>query len=255
MLNEPQINLPRSTGDVELLGSLSDAGYEAIEFPGCTTDEKTYLSWRSRKNIQECGNVTTCEGFGITYRMRKIESSLLTSLVHFFGSEYFFSSCAKKFDVNYGLTFRDSGLHKYLDGYEISPHPDIRRKALTYMVNINPSGDSELINYHTQYMVFKDEFRYIQCYWEGNPMQDRCWVPWDWCNTVFRQTKNNSIIIFAPTNSSLHAIKASYDHLRTQRTQLYGNLWFHEIEIDSKPCWEDFIIKPTKERRHHTINR
>ena len=40
--------------------------------------------------------------------------------------------------------------------------------------------------------------------------------------------KNNTIIIFKPNNNppSLHAIKLTYDHLKFQKIQIYGNLMF-----------------------------
>lgn len=40
---------------------------------------------------------------------------------------------------------------------------------------------------------------------------------------------NNSIIMFAPSNDTLHSVRLDYNHLPLQRTQIYGNLMFaHE---------------------------
>jgi hypothetical protein len=64
-------------------------------------------------------------------------------------------------------------------------------------------------------------------------------VPWDWVETHKQQTKNNSIIIFSPADDTLHAVKASYDHLVTQRTQFYGNLWFRELNAKPGTGWRD----------------
>ena len=36
----------------------------------------------------------------------------------------------------------------------------------------------------------------------------------------------------------MHAVKANYNHLKTQRTQLYGNIWYGKDEIDYKLDWE-----------------
>ena len=33
--------------------------------------------------------------------------------------------------------------------------------------------------------------------------------------------------MFKPSFDTLHAVKAKYNHLVFQRTQLYGNLWFN----------------------------
>ena len=97
------------------------------------------------------------------------------------------------------------------------------------MVNINNSQKSEEKNHHTHYMTFKDEKAYVSDFWKYNVDVERCWVPWDWCDTAKQQKKNNSIVIFAPSNDTLHAIKADYDHYSSQRTQLYGNLWYQDV--------------------------
>jgi hypothetical protein len=158
---------------------------------------------------------------------------------------------AKKFGIDMDDVFYDAGIQKYLDGYEISPHPDIRKKALTYMVNINPGDKSERSGHHTHYLTFKDAYKYVEAYWKGNPNKDRCWVPWDWCETKKIQTENNSIVIFSPDNNTMHGVKAVYDHLAYQRTQLYGNLWYHEIRTDGMPSWENFLFqqRPGQEPR------
>lgn len=117
---------------------------------------------------------------------------------------------------------------KYLHGYEISPHPDVRKKAATYMLNLNPYADSEKSDIHTHLLKFSKGKSHILDFWKNNLEIDRCWVPWDWCESVIQTTKNNSIILFAPSDDTMHAIKLNYDHLKFQRTQIYGNLWYNE---------------------------
>ena len=39
--------------------------------------------------------------------------------------------------------------------------------------NINPSENSENIEYHTYYMKLKPERAYVETYWEGHPEMDR----------------------------------------------------------------------------------
>ena len=41
------------------------------------------------------------------------------------------------------------------------------------------------------------------------------------CETVKKQCRNNSIVIFAPNDDTLHAVKADYNHLKYQRTALW----------------------------------
>lgn len=62
--------------------------------------------------------------------------------------------------------------------------------------------------------------------WETDFTRDRGWVSWDWCETVLQQRANNSLVVFSPASDTLHAVRARYDHLWTQRTQCYGNLWY-----------------------------
>jgi len=134
-----------------------------------------------------------------------------------------------------------------LDGYEISPHPDVRKKAATFMVNINPSSESEKMNHHTHYLKFKESYAYVKQFWSGNRQIDRAWVPWSWTDTVKQQTKNNTIVLFSPSNDTLHGVKADYNHLSTQRTQLYGNLWYKTSSTTTRLKWENMdLVNPKK---------
>lgn len=156
---------------------------------------------------------------------------------------------AEKFKVNFDDCLIDGGIQKYLDGYEISPHADIRRKAATFMVNINPSDKSEVSDHHTHYLKLTEQYAYVEEFWKGNENIDRAWVPWEWAKTVKQQTKNNSIVLFSPSNDTLHGVKASYDHLVTQRTQLYGNLWYKESYVDRTLEWEQLDFSGSAEIR------
>ncbi|MEM7403851.1 MAG: hypothetical protein AAF458_01100 [Pseudomonadota bacterium] len=235
--------LPPAADDAALLDSMFESGYQIIEFPGCITDKNAYLEWRHRG----AGDVqahTACEGFGMTLRLTRPHSPILTELKSFLESEALGAALAAKFAVTVDDCTFDTGIQKYLDGYEISPHPDVRRKALTFMVNINPHENSEQLDHHTHYMRFRTQRAYVKAFWDGNPAIDRCWVPWDWCETVSVQRRNNSIVVFAPSNETMHAVRASYDHLGGQRTQLYGNLWYKTSEMDGVIEWEQFDLRP-----------
>jgi len=247
---DPQIKLDLVSSDLSLFDGLIESGYSCIPFPGCSTNSDHYLSWHQSRRIDQCNNVNTCEGFGLAFKLKTPRSGILNDIVNFFDSLDFYQACAGRFSIDIERTTKKSGLHKYLDGYEISPHPDIRKKALTYMVNINPSPFSEELVYHTHLMTLKKNYKYVQAFWEGNPSYDRCWLPWDWCHTEVMHSANNSILLFSPSNSSLHAVKADYNHLLTQRTQLYGNLWYHDVEVHGKPAWEDFVVTPSPVKRH-----
>jgi hypothetical protein len=252
IVNAPEIRLDLAVNDRNLISMLRQLTYRQIEFPGTATSIADYLAWRENPHRRHT-NVDTCEGFGLTFRLgRAMPGGIVELLNVFFTSERFLECLMDKFGQSGADVRPDIGLQKYLSGYEISPHPDVRAKALTYMINVNPDDSSERQDYHTHYMRFKPERAYVEAYWRGNPQDDRCWVPWSWCETVKRQTRNNSIVIFAPTDNTLHAVKANYDHLPAQRTQFYGNLWYRRIDKTGKPVWHDFEIKPSRERRPRT---
>ncbi len=243
--NDPQIKLPVAADDRDLLRSMDAAGYRKIYFPGTTGDVERYLDWHENKS-GSIDNNDTCETFGIVMRIEQFnEGSILPALNDFFRSSAFLERAADKFGISMSAVTADAGIQKYLDGYEISPHPDTRRKALTWMTNINPGANAEALDIHTHYMVFRPDFAYVKDVWAERSRVDRAWVPWSWCETVKRQPQNNSIVLFAPSNDTLHAVKATYDHLPTQRTQLYGNLWFSGKMDLEKPEWRDLLaMKP-----------
>lgn len=252
IIEAKEVKLKPVHSDQELFDSLFNNGYEIIKFPGCSTSSKDYMRWH-RQRSGKVQNNSACEGFGMTLRLTQPTSRILSELSEFLASDAFNQALAEKFDLNLDQCKRDSGIQKYLDGYEISPHPDVYRKALTFMVNINPHEDSEQANHHTHYLTFKPEYQYVPVFWQNNPRFERCWVPWDWCHSVKQQRANNSLVIFAPAAETMHGVKADYNHLTAQRTQLYGNLWYKEGKgVTDKETreWEQVDIlqihQPTK---------
>lgn len=51
-------------------------------------------------------------------------------------------------------------------------------------MNINNNSEIENLDFNTHLLEFKDKYKYIQKYWEENKDVQRCWVPWEWCNTI-----------------------------------------------------------------------
>jgi hypothetical protein len=242
ILAAKEIATSRVASDAELFSALFDSGYKIINFPGCITDRTVYVDWHKDKNSKENYTNTACEGFGVTLRLMAAASPIVSDLAEFMKTREFQNALAAKFEIDLNSVTYDTGIQKYLDGYEISPHPDIRKKALTYMVNINPNPQSEDRNHHTHYLQFREPFKYVRAYWEGHLDEDRCWVPWGWCDTKKMQRQNNSIVIFHPMNDTMHGVKASYNHLDGQRTQMYGNLWYNDTVVNVGPAWEDFVV-------------
>lgn len=254
IINSPEIKTPAASGDRGLFEELFSAGYRVVEFPGCTTDYQEYLSWHKNKLASRKSN-SSCEGYGVVLRLDQPQSGIVKELKEFLTSDSLASVLARAFRVSMDCCKYDAGIQKYMDGYEISPHPDIRRKAVTFMVNLNPNPDAEVIDHHTHLMKFRDEKKYVEKFWEFNPSVDRCWVPWDWCETVKQQFSNNSMVIFAPAHNTMHAVKANYDHLGHQRTQLYGNLWYSHVDVDTRIRWEDLVVRSTFENESKKKSR
>lgn len=223
LTGDPQIAFPPMRDARALLDHLRETGYRIIPFPGCVESPREYLDWLEGRKPARTHAAT--EGFGIVHRLVEARSALVEEFAGFLVSPAFQRALTEKFGLSGELEV-DAGIQKYLHGYEISPHPDIRRKALTWMLNINPHDGSEDMEFHTHFLRLKPQWAFISAFWEGNPDVERDWLPWSWCETVKRHRANNSIVVFAPSNDTIHAVKARYDHLATQRTQMYGNLWY-----------------------------
>ena len=248
LTEDPQIRVAPSKDPEELLLNLESHGWIPRPFGGCTTDKGAYLRWRNNPT-EGFENTNTAEGFGMVYKLENPNSSFICQLKNLLASDQFFSLLGQKFSIDNGPYRIAAGCHKYLSGYEISPHPDQRSKALTYMININPDPNSENQNHHTHYMRLKDKWEYVYRFWDGNDEFDRSWLPWNWCETVIQQRVNNSIVIFSPSNYSLHGVKAIYNDLCHQRTQFYGNLWYKNSDKLIRPGWESLEISPKPETR------
>jgi hypothetical protein len=243
-----EINLPEQETDENLFEELFKYGYKIIPFPGAITDHKQYIENHKRRIPIE--SHSACESSGVVLRLMKPNTKILIDLKNFIESKEFNLVIAEKFNLDLEQCSIDTGIQKYLDGYEISPHPDLRKKALTFMININTSEQAFKESYHTHYLEFKINKNYVKEYWKGNPYAERCWIPWDWCVTKKQQKNNNSIVIFSPSFDSLHAIKANYSHLKNQRTQIYGNLWYKNekgydfIESNQNLDWNQLNFQP-----------
>ncbi|HLA56152.1 MAG TPA: hypothetical protein VK623_08630 [Flavobacterium sp.] len=242
VIKAEEVNRPPYKTTEELIEGLTETGYQITQFPGCTTSKEEYLkAYNSKKwPVDE-----SMEGFGLTMRLRKIETPLLSRLITFLNSDIFATTLKEKFGVETDNKINTS-VQKYLHAYEISPHPDERNKALTYLLNINTNPESENLQMHTSLLEFKPERRYIYDFWKYNTKVERCWVPWSWCNKVVETNKNNCFVIFTPANDTLHGIKLNYDHLKYQRTQIYGNLFYKTNPSEVWNHYNDIDLLKTK---------
>jgi len=243
ILSDNQIHFPPVTGKEELVEKLSENDYAVINFPGSTQDVDKYfkcLEENKWDNIHVSLADGELEGYGVIYRLGSYKERFILDLMSFMQGPLFKEAIEQKF----GLTEPTrivSEIQKYLTKYEISPHSDIRGKALTYLININKNSKSEQMDIHTHLLEFKDEYRHIYDIWKNDTKRDRCWVPWRWCQTKKQMNKNNSMIIFAPNNDTLHAVKLDYDHNESQRTQIYGNLMYINPKRYDRLFYKDLI--------------
>jgi hypothetical protein len=147
ILAAPEISPPRQACDADLFQALFAHGYKIIDFPGCITDRRAYMRWHAHKPVVHQVS-SACSGFGMALRLMQPRTPVVAELLDFLAGRAFQEALARKFELELNDVVYDAGIQKYLDGYEISPHPDIRRKALTYMVNVNPGADCEDCDQH-----------------------------------------------------------------------------------------------------------
>lgn len=232
IITDTQIKRPIADNTRNLIDDLISNGYQIQPFAGSVMSVDDYIEFlddRSKFNpkLLKGQGTSILSGYGMTMRLSDINSTFLAELYEFLNSNEFVSCLLEKFKIDGGVRV-ETAYQKNLTGYNLSPHPDMRDKALTYMANIYTEKESSKQNFHTHFMKFKPEYRYIYDFWKYNDNIERCWVPWEWCETYSLTSENNAISIFKPEHDTLHAVDINYDHLHEQRNQVYGNLWYQQ---------------------------
>jgi len=139
IITSDEISTPIASSDTELIEGLKEKGYKIINFPGCTASESQYIKWHASKaNTSKIHSA--CEGFGMVMRLFENRTNILVELEEFLLSEEFNLAIAEKFDIKLKDCKVDGGIQKYLDGYEISPHPDIRKESSYLYGKYKPVG-------------------------------------------------------------------------------------------------------------------
>ena len=224
ILNDSQVHFNETDTTEELIKTLNNNHYEIQSFPGCVTNTEEYLKCFNKKSFPKGkGKDLPIESFGITFRLMKYNNSFIEDLINYMNGDEFKNALETKFDIKMETRIL-TAIQKNLSHYEISPHPDVREKGLTYLLNINKDSSIDDKPVHTHLLKFKDKWKFIYDYWKTNLSENRCWVPWDWCDSHKVVNKNNSIVLFSPSTDTLHAVSLDYDHTKFQRTQIYGNL-------------------------------
>tara|TARA_B100001094_G_scaffold32216_1_gene26711 strand:- start:2527 stop:3357 length:831 start_codon:yes stop_codon:yes gene_type:complete len=238
ILNDEQIHFKETTDTKHLLDRLNELKYTVQKFPGCISDPNEYLKLLDSGKLGNIKYDTPVESYGITYRLDKYRNNFIKDLISYMNGAEFKESLEDKFKITRKNDII-SAIQKNLTRYEISPHPDIKEKCLTYLLNINKDDSVENYNVHTYLLSFKDNYKHIPKLWENKTDTDRCWVPWSWCDKVKTISKNNTLVMFQPSNDTLHAIKLDYNHNKFQRTQIYGNLMYSNPKTFKKITYRD----------------
>lgn len=236
-----QVCFEHFTSTEQLIDHLLSNSYEIQKFPGCTESISEYL--KHLKSGSWPVDTQRLEAFGLAFRLKKINDIKLKELVDFLNSPTFQQALIDKFEIVRPNVI-ETAIQKYLTGYEISPHPDVRGKCLTYLINTNTTDLAEQdTTIHTHLLKFKKEKTFVKDFWKNNYEYNTDWVPWDWCDSQKIISKNNTLVMFRPSYDTLHAIKLKYDHCKFQRTQLYGNLWYTDVVKIKKLKWYEIENK------------
>ena len=238
ILNDKQIHFDEVDDTETLMDKLSSLNYKIQNFPGCISNPNEYLELFNSGKLGNIKYDTPVESYGITYRLDNYKNNFIKDLIDYMNGKEFKESLEEKFKITRKSDII-SAIQKNLTRYEISPHPDIKEKCLTYLLNINKNDSVESYDIHTFLLRFKDEYKHIPEVWENRTDIDRCWVPWSWCDKVKTISKNNTLVMFQPTNDTLHAVKLDYDHTKFQRTQIYGNLMYSNPKSFKKITYRD----------------
>ena len=225
--------VPHAPNLSQLHGQLIKRGYAVQTFPGCAANFPAYRKQFQKRSFTPQHTDLEMKRVGLAYRLsdrHPLVDYFQTVLPRVF---------AEKFQLPVGETTSVAGIQKYLAGYEISPHPDVREKALTYLLNLENVGP----NGATHLCQFKPKYQTMKTLWQTHPQVNRSWVPWSWCTIAKSISNVNEMVVFAPGNDTLHAVDLGiYPHNQYQRTHLYGNMMYcHQSRQPHKPVkwWEN----------------
>jgi len=181
ILQDDQIHFEACENTRELIRKIKSRNYVVQGFPGCVTNIEEYLDFI--ESGEKKTTDATKEGCGIAFRIQTYKTPIISNLMMFLNGSECKAAMIRKFKVQDEAVIL-TAIQKYLTGYAISPHPDGRQKCMTYLLNINKDDSVSEFDVHTHLLKFKPEKSFIYDAWKKNSNRDRCWVPWEWCETV-----------------------------------------------------------------------
>tara|TARA_Y100000389_G_scaffold204199_1_gene255502 strand:+ start:17 stop:790 length:774 start_codon:yes stop_codon:yes gene_type:complete len=215
----PHIIIPNFIEDDDLKNILDN-----IEIDNLNEIEKKY------KKVHYPGAKTTNEklinrptGIGLVYSLKEKYSKKNIKLNTILKSEDFKLALFKKLNIPKNIDgWNIYQINKDLNGYEISPHPDITGKVITYQINLSNSVALDNYDLSTKFHIIKPQcLKFIK---ELSKKKTRPWGKWDWFDKGKPiPYKQNTFMAFAPSDISYHSVKLeNYPQEKYQRTMLRG---------------------------------
>ena len=203
VITAKQVNYKHFSIIREAMDTMLADGYSPQEFPGCITDVDEYVAFiegaaKFKTAIVEGYGRGVIEGYGLTLRLNRYNKEFLQELIDYLNESEFQKAITEKFGITDTVSI-ETAVQKNMNKYEISPHCDTRRKALTYLINIYTDAECEKEQMHTHLLKPVPNYEYLLSFWKYNMDVDPVWIPWTWCQTTKQTITNNSITIFKPS--------------------------------------------------------
>lgn len=127
-----------------------------------------------------------------------------------------------KFGLEVNSGWNTYEYNKDLNGYEISPHPDVSGKLVTYQLNL--AKDEKLARYNLATRLLKLKLDHYDDVTKLSKTRDRPWGLWEWFNEITSVPfVGNTFFTFAPSDNTYHAVKLQeYPENEQQRTMIRG---------------------------------
>jgi len=193
------------------IDNLNEIGkkYKQVKYPG------------AKKTNEDLTNRPT--GIGLVYALKKEYWKNNIKLKIILDSEEFKQALFKKLNIPKNIDgWNVYQINKDLNGYEISPHPDITGKVITYQLNLSNTDALDNYDLGTRFHSIKPQcLKFIK---ELSKKKPRPWGKWDWFDKGKSiPYKQNTFMAFAPSDTSYHSVKLeNYPQEKYQRTMLRG---------------------------------
>ena len=200
-------------------------------------DKKYILQYYPGAKLENLKLAERPTGLGLVFKLKKESySSLMKEFDSFLISREFIETICEKLNAS----SEGWNLYEYnkdLNGYEISPHPDVTGKLVTYQINFSDEN-LKFYNLSTRLHSIKEEAK--QKIAKLSSFRLRPWGEWHWFDVAKQiHFRKNNFFAFAPSSTSYHSVKLeNYPENIEQRTMLRGFIASNELlKIKEKSHW------------------